>query len=160
MSMVTTGIHCEWLLECPLQELPSGMVMSDVSMDELRRRGQAALRTQIELGVRAEEAGYDYVIYPERHFELFFPTSPDPVLAQMAVAGQSDDIRLLQVANSLTRHDPVRLAERTAALDAVSEGRVDVGIMGDTDQLADPLFESTGDPDTAFVEYAELLAAA
>ena len=158
--MVTTGLHCEGFLEYPVQELANGMVMPDVSVETLQARQREAIRTQVALSRRAEQAGYDYTVCPENHFDLFTRSSSDPVVTQTAIAAHTDTLRLIQVANSLPRHDPVRLAERTATLDAISGGRVDVGLVSGSDGREAALFEPAADTETLFEEYAELLAEA
>lgn len=51
-----------------------------------------------------------------------------PALTQSVVAQHTDDIRLRRMANSLPWRDPVRVAEETAILDVVSDGRAGIGV--------------------------------
>jgi alkanesulfonate monooxygenase SsuD/methylene tetrahydromethanopterin reductase-like flavin-dependent oxidoreductase (luciferase family) len=155
--MVTLGVHCQGFLECPLEKLDNGYVVPDVPLSQVHEFHRRALETQIEIAVAADEFGYDYAVHPENHFDLVLENSPDPVLTQMAVAARTDDIRLLQAANSLPRRDPLRLAERTAMLDVVSDGRVDVGIATGAGGRSGAVFEPDRDTSLLFEEYAEVL---
>jgi alkanesulfonate monooxygenase SsuD/methylene tetrahydromethanopterin reductase-like flavin-dependent oxidoreductase (luciferase family) len=81
---------------------------------------------QIEL---ADRLGFDYAWLVEHHFleEYSHSSAPEVVLA--AASQRTKDIRLghgvLQVCSAVNH--PVRIAERIAALDVISGGRVDIG---------------------------------
>jgi alkanesulfonate monooxygenase SsuD/methylene tetrahydromethanopterin reductase-like flavin-dependent oxidoreductase (luciferase family) len=112
----------------PLKEADNGMVIPDASIPELHQDMKQVIQDQIEYGVRAEEAGFDALSLTEHHFEVSgVEFSPNPLMAQMAIASQTDEIRLAQMANIITFHDPVRMAEMTATLDVVSDGRAEIG---------------------------------
>jgi alkanesulfonate monooxygenase SsuD/methylene tetrahydromethanopterin reductase-like flavin-dependent oxidoreductase (luciferase family) len=65
----------------------------------------------------------------EHHFQPEgAENSPNPLMAEAAVAALTSRIRLGQAANILTWWDPIRLAEMVAALDVISGGRVEFGI--------------------------------
>lgn len=59
---------------------------------------------------------------------LIAKNSPTPIEVQVAIAERTEDIRLLQMANILPRHEPIKLAEKIGMLDVVSDGRVEVGV--------------------------------
>lgn len=112
----------------PLKELNNGLVVPDLSVSAIHRKQQRQLKNQIDFAIEAENLGYDYYLQPEHHFSFLGAVSPNPVVAQMAIAAQTDEIRLMQMANILPWHEPVRLAEQIGMLDIVSDGRVEVGI--------------------------------
>lgn len=157
--MVVTGVHCEGFLECPLERLDNGLVVPAVDIEELQAYHRRATRTQIELATAADEWGYEFAVHPENHFDLTTECAPDPLFVQAAVAARTESLRLLQVANSVTRHDPVRLAERTALLDVVSEGRAEVGVATGAGRREAALFEADTETDT-FDEYLDVVRAA
>ncbi|MFB6170038.1 MAG: LLM class flavin-dependent oxidoreductase, partial [Haloarculaceae archaeon] len=108
---------------------PDGQVIPDATLREIHEDCKQILNEQIEHGVLAEEYGFDRVSYTEHHFQLVGAEfSPNPLLTEMAVARETDDIRLVQLANIVNWHDPIRFAEQTAQLDVVSDGRVEVGV--------------------------------
>ncbi len=126
--MVDIGVHNEGFLEYPLKKLDDGVVIPDVSLSEVHRYNRDLLRNQIEVGVRADELGYDFVLHPENHLKLIGKNSPTPLQVQVAIAERTSDVRLLQMANILQWHDPVKLAERIGMLDVISDGRTEVGL--------------------------------
>jgi alkanesulfonate monooxygenase SsuD/methylene tetrahydromethanopterin reductase-like flavin-dependent oxidoreductase (luciferase family) len=90
---------------------------------------QKVTRDNLKHAVLAEEIGLDRVVNTEHHFYISGAEySPSPLMEQMAMAAKTDDIKLIQVANILSWHDPVRLAEQTSMLDIISDGRMQVGI--------------------------------
>lgn len=104
-------------------------VIPDASVREVHEDAHEVVRDQVEHGVLAEEYGYDRVAWTEHHFQVVGAEfSPDPIGVGMAVASQTDEIEIGQFANIVTWHDPVRLAERTAMLDIMSDGRAAVGV--------------------------------
>lgn len=157
--MVVLGAHCEGFVGCPVERLDNGLVVPAVDIETLQSAHQQVVRTQIELSVAAEELGYDFVVHPENHFDLMTACAPDPITVQTAVAARTEEIRLLQAANSLTRHDPVRLAERLAVLDVVSDGRVDVGLAKGSGKREAAQFGAEAGSDV-FEEYVDVLRGA
>lgn len=126
--MVQIGVHNEGFLDYPLKKLDNGAVVPDVSLSEIHARNQQLVEKQIEIGVRAEALGYDYVLHPENHLMLLAKNSPTPLQVQVAIAAQTEEIRLLQMANILPWHEPITLAERLGMLDVISDGRLEVGV--------------------------------
>lgn len=113
----------------PLKETDDGMVYPDASVSEVHRNSKRVVRNQVRVGIEAEKRGFDRVQFPERHFEVTgLQHSPNPIVSLAYTAAETDDIRLMQMANILPWHDPVRLAEQIGMLDNLSGGRVDVGI--------------------------------
>ena len=108
-------------------------------------------RQIVELGVRAEELGFDSVWLGEHHLCDYILSCPPVVLA--AIGERTSQIRLgtgVTLAGSL---DPVRTAEDYATLDVLSGGRVELvsgrGVMRRT-------YSDFGhDPDRSREIYAE-----
>ncbi len=85
------------------------------------------LRNVVAEGVQADQAGLDFIGVGEHHRRDFSVSAPDVVLA--AIAGQTERIHLGSAVTVLSSDDPVRVFERFATLDGVSNGRAEV-ILG------------------------------
>lgn len=98
----------------------------DVSNDELGRPQPAAvvLREVVEQAVLADQVGLSSIGLGEHHRDDFAISAPDVVLA--AIAARTERIRLGTAVTVLSTDDPVRVFERFATLDAVSNGRAEV----------------------------------
>ena len=75
----------------------------------------------------ADEVGVDFIGVGEHHRSDFAVSAPEVVLA--AIAARTDRIRLGSAVTVLSSDDPVRVFQRFATLDAISNGRADV-ILG------------------------------
>lgn len=107
----------------------TGEVIPDASIEEMHADRKQTVLDRVEYGVFAEQLGYDQVVFSEHHSVVTGAEfSPNPVLTQTAIAAQTSDIKLVQMANILPWHEPIRLAEQLAMLDIISGGRVEVGI--------------------------------
>ncbi|HUY20152.1 MAG TPA: LLM class flavin-dependent oxidoreductase [Candidatus Binataceae bacterium] len=82
-------------------------------------------RMWVDMGVRAEEAGFEAVWIGEHHCSDYIVSSPQMLLA--TIAGRTDRIRLGTGVSLLPNNDPVRLAEEFATLDLLSMGRAEIG---------------------------------
>ncbi|MFI9775313.1 LLM class flavin-dependent oxidoreductase [Streptomyces sp. NPDC051956] len=80
----------------------------------------------VDIGVAAEELGYDSYAVGERHAGAFLSSSPTVVLG--ALAARTARIRLLTGVTVVAILDPVRVAEDYATLDQLSRGRVELVI--------------------------------
>jgi len=87
----------------------------------------ATIREVLDQGVLADELGVDFFGVGEHHRDDFAITSPEMVLA--AIAGRTSRIHLGSAVTVMSSDDPVRVYERFATLDAVSNGRAEV-ILG------------------------------
>lgn len=85
------------------------------------------LRNVVAEGILAGELGLDFFGIGEHHREDFAVSAPEVVLA--AIAGQTSHIRLGSAVTVLSSDDPVRVFQRFATLDAISNGRAEV-ILG------------------------------
>jgi alkanesulfonate monooxygenase SsuD/methylene tetrahydromethanopterin reductase-like flavin-dependent oxidoreductase (luciferase family) len=81
----------------------------------------------IEQCILADEMGWDYVWFVEHHFLTGFSMSPCPEVIFGALSRQTKRIRLGFGVVILPYHHPVRVAERVAMVDHLSNGRVDFG---------------------------------
>jgi alkanesulfonate monooxygenase SsuD/methylene tetrahydromethanopterin reductase-like flavin-dependent oxidoreductase (luciferase family) len=80
---------------------------------------------QLEL---ADRLGYDYAWEVEHHFLEEYSHSPAPEVFLSAASQRTQNIRLGHGIIQLTTNHPARVAERVAALDLLSNGRVDFGM--------------------------------
>lgn len=82
-------------------------------------------RMLVDLGVHAENVGFDAYWLGEHHCSDYIVSVPQMLLA--AVAVQTRRIRLGTGVTLLPNNDPVRLAEDFATLDLLSQGRAEIG---------------------------------
>jgi probable LLM family oxidoreductase len=85
------------------------------------------IRNLVEQGVRADEVGLSFFGVGEHHREDFAVSAPEVVLA--AIAARTSHIHLGTAVTVLSSDDPIRVYERFATLDALSNGRAEV-ILG------------------------------
>jgi alkanesulfonate monooxygenase SsuD/methylene tetrahydromethanopterin reductase-like flavin-dependent oxidoreductase (luciferase family) len=90
-------------------------------------------RDYVELFVAAEELGFDSGWVAQHHFEDSAGRLPSPFTFLAAVAERTTRIRLGTAVVTLPLEDPLRVAEDTAVLDALSGGRVELGVGSGTD---------------------------
>ena len=96
------------------------------------------LRNVVAEGVLADELGLDFFGVGEHHREDFAVSAPEVVLA--AIAGRTSRIRLGSVVTVLSSDDPVRVYERFATLDALSNGRAEILVGRGSFTESFPLF--------------------
>jgi len=82
------------------------------------------IRDIVDDAVRADGLGLDFFGVGEHHRPDFAVSSPEMVLA--AIASRTERIRLGSAVTVLSSDDPVRVFERFATLDAVSNGRAEI----------------------------------
>ncbi len=85
------------------------------------------IRDVVEEAVLAEQVGLDFFGVGEHHREDFAISAPEVVLA--AIAARTERIHLGSAVTVLSSDDPVRVFQRFATLDALSNGRAEV-ILG------------------------------
>ena len=88
---------------------------------------------QIEL---ADRLGYDHAWQVEHHFLEEYSHSPSPETFLAAASQRTKNIRLGHGIYQLTTNPPARIAERTASLDLLSNGRVELG-MGESASITE-----------------------
>lgn len=113
------------------------------------------IRDVVAEGVLADEVGLDFFGVGEHHRADFAVSASEVVLA--AVAARTERIRLGSAVTVLSSDDPVRVFERFATLDAISEGRAEI-ILGRGSFIESfPLFGfSLEDYEVLFEEKLEL----
>lgn len=85
------------------------------------------IRDVVAEAVLADDCGIDFIGIGEHHRSDFAISSPEVALA--AIAGRTRRIRLGSAVTVLSSDDPVRVFQRFATLDALSNGRAEV-ILG------------------------------
>ena len=85
------------------------------------------IRNVVAEGVLADEVGVDAITLGEHHRDDFAVSTPETVLA--AIAAKTERITLSSGVTVLSSDDPVRVFQRFATIDAVSQGRAEI-IMG------------------------------
>lgn len=96
------------------------------------------LRDVVEQAVFADEIGIDAITLGEHHRDDFAISSPEIVLA--AIASRTKRILLGTGVTVLSSDDPVRVYERFATLDGVSNGRAEVVLGRGSFTESFPLF--------------------
>lgn len=86
-----------------------------------------AIRAAVDEAVLADQIGIDVVALGEHHRQEFAISSPETVLA--GIATRTERIRLASGVTVLSSDDPVRVFQRFATVDALSNGRAEV-ILG------------------------------
>ncbi|WP_296667758.1 LLM class flavin-dependent oxidoreductase [Demequina sp.] len=117
----------------------------------------AALRQVVEEAALADTVGIDAVALGEHHRSDFAISSPEMVLA--AIAQRTDHVTLGSAVTVLSSDDPVRVFQRFATLDAVSNGRAEVILGRGSFTESFPLFGyDLADYEVLFEEKLELFA--
>ena len=115
------------------------------------------IRNVIAEAVLADETGVDLIGVGEHHRDDFAVSSPEMVLA--AIAGQTKRIKLGSAVTVLSSDEPVRVFQRFATLDAVSNGRAEVILGRGSFTESFPLFGlELSDYNILFEEKLELFA--
>ena len=104
-----------------------GVMFSFRNPRNWRRSFVDVYRDEIALAEYAEAIGYDTIWLTEHHF-ADDGYSPSLVTLAGAIAARTERVRIGFNLLLLPLYDAVRLAEDLAALDVISNGRIDVGI--------------------------------
>lgn len=92
-------------------------------------RYQAMIEEIREISTLAEDVGFDAVSFSEHHFHSEgFEASVAPLKLLTDIAARTKTIKLGTLGLVLPTWDPIRLAEETAVLDHLSQGRLCVGL--------------------------------
>lgn len=117
--------------------------------------GAQTIRNIVDQAAKADEVGVDYFGVGEHHRHEFAVSSPEMVLA--AIASRTQRIHLGTAVTVLSSDDPVRVYERFATLDALSNGRAEVVLGRGSFTESFPLFGyDLRDYDRLFEEKLEL----
>ncbi|MEX0427415.1 LLM class flavin-dependent oxidoreductase [Nocardioides sp. DS6] len=115
------------------------------------------LRNVVAEGILADHVGIDAFSVGEHHRPDFAISAPDVVLA--ALAGQTERITLGTAVTVLSSDDAVRVYERFATLDALSNGRAEVTLGRGSFTESFPLFGfDLADYEVLFSEKLDLFA--
>ena len=115
------------------------------------------IRNLVAEAVLADETGVDFIGVGEHHRDDFAVSSPEMVLA--AIAGQTKRIKLGSAVTVLSSDEPVRVFQRFATLDAVSNGRAEIILGRGSFTESFPLFGlELSDYNVLFEEKLELFA--
>jgi natural product biosynthesis luciferase-like monooxygenase protein len=93
-----------------------------------REEGAERLRAVVEQISHAEQLGFDSVWLAEHHFHSFGGILSAPPVIGAAIAQRTTRIRIGTAVALLPYHNPLRVAEDYAALDCLSQGRLEFGI--------------------------------
>ncbi|QIG98305.1 MULTISPECIES: LLM class flavin-dependent oxidoreductase [unclassified Bradyrhizobium] len=85
------------------------------------------IRNVVDEAVLADQLGIDFIGLGEHHRADFAISTPETVLA--AIAARTQNIRLGSAVTVLSSDDPIRVFQRFATVDALSNGRAEV-ILG------------------------------
>ena len=116
-----------------------------------------AIRQVVKEAVLADSLGIDVIALGEHHRPDFSISSPETVLA--GIASVTKNIKLASGVTVLSSDDPVRVFERFATLDALSNGRAQVILGRGSFTESFPLFGyDLTDYETLFEEKVELFS--
>src|SRR3954466_15305964 len=117
----------------------------------------AAIRQVVEEAVLADELGVDAIALGEHHRPEYSISTPETVLAGIATV--TSNIRLGSGVTVLSSDDPVRVFQRFATVDALSNGRAEVILGRGSFTESFPLFGyDLKDYDVLFEEKIDLFA--
>jgi probable LLM family oxidoreductase len=115
----------------------------------------ASIRQVVEEAVLADELGVDVIALGEHHRPEYSISTPETVLA--AIAARTSRIKLASGVTVLSSDDPVRVFQRFATVDAISQGRAEVILGRGSFTESFPLFGyDMSDYDVLFEEKVEL----
>ncbi|MFG1605111.1 LLM class flavin-dependent oxidoreductase [Actinoplanes sp. NPDC049265] len=139
-------------------ELVMGLdTFGDVPVDDSGAplTGAGAIRQVIEEAVLADQAGVDGIALGEHHRPEYSISSPETVLA--GIAARTQRIRLASGVTVLSSDDPVRVFQRFATVDAISNGRAEAILGRGSFTESFPLFGyDLSDYDILFEEKLDL----
>jgi probable LLM family oxidoreductase len=128
-----------------------------VTSDNEPQTHASVIRNVVEEAVLADRLGLDFFGVGEHHRPDLAISAPDVVLA--AVAGRTQQIRLGSAVTVLSSDDPVRVYERFATLQALSDGRAEVILGRGSFTESFPLFGyELGDYEVLFEDKLDLFA--
>jgi probable LLM family oxidoreductase len=117
----------------------------------------AAIRQVVDEAVLADRLGVDVIALGEHHRSEYAISTPETVLA--GIATRTDRIKLASGVTVLSSDDPVRVFQRFATVDALSNGRAQVILGRGSFTESFPLFGyDLRDYDLLFEEKIELFA--
>lgn len=116
------------------------------------------IRNLVAEAVLADRVGIDFFGVGEHHRDDFAVSSPETVLA--AIAAGTSRIRLGSAVTVLSSDDPIRVFQRFATVDAISNGRAEVILGRGSFTESFPLFGyDLSQYETLFAEKLDLFVA-
>lgn len=116
------------------------------------------LRNVVAEGVLADQVGVDVIGIGEHHRPDYAVSSPEMVLA--GIAGQTERIKLISAVTVLSSDDPIRVYQRFATLDGMTNGRAEISLGRGSFIESFPLFGyDLQDYERLFEEKLDLFAA-
>ncbi|WP_144714905.1 LLM class flavin-dependent oxidoreductase [Curtobacterium pusillum] len=126
--------------------------------DGSRHTHAESIRDIIDEAVLADQVGIDFIGVGEHHRVDYAVSAPEVVLA--AIAARTSTIRMGSAVTVLSSDDPVRVYERFATVDAISDGRAEVILGRGSFTESFPLFGyDLADYEVLFEEKLQLFAA-
>lgn len=98
------------------------------------------LRATIQLAQIAETAGFSSFWVAQHHFGSHRGHAPAPLVLLSAIAQETDAIQLGTAVIAGALENPIRLAEDAVMVDAISGGRLQLGLGAGADQTASEAF--------------------
>lgn len=98
-------------------------ILTFVSSEEIP--ASTALNNALDLFAAAEQLGYDYGLVRVRHFQ---PYLSGPIAFLAAASQRTSTLRLGTGVIPFHAEDPIRLAEEALTIDAISGGRLELGL--------------------------------
>ena len=122
-----------------------------------RRADHEVYREELRLADLAEPLGFDSIWSVEHHF-TDYTMCPDVLQFLTYMAGRTSRLRLGSMVVVLPWHDPLRVAEEVSMLDAISGGRMILGLGRGAGKVEFDGFRLSMDESRArFVESAQML---
>ncbi len=129
-----------------------------IGADGARTPYPQVIRDVVAQAELADQVGVDFFGIGEHHRDDFAVSAPEVVLA--AIAARTKNIRLGTAVTVLSSDDPVRVYEKFATLDAVSDGRAEIILGRGSFTESFPLFGfDLQDYEELFEEKLDLLSA-
>src|SRR6266567_2464217 len=101
--MLEVGVFHNGASDLPKKITSDGVVLSDGNLVDAHASVQRVLLAQVRQAILADRLGFNYWFMTEHHFQPEGAEfSPNPVLAETAVAAHTKRIRLGQAANIIT----------------------------------------------------------
>lgn len=104
-----------------------GLFYEIANFKESRKTESQVYEEVLEECEVADRGGYNHIWAVEHHFMTEYSYSPSPEVFLSAVSQRTRKCRIGTGVILLPFHNPVNVAERTAVLDILSKGRLDVG---------------------------------
>ncbi|GAB3624380.1 putative FMN-dependent luciferase-like monooxygenase [Mariniluteicoccus endophyticus] len=100
----------------------------DEILDQDQDPGAVAVQRAVDVAVAAEQGGLDAIWYAEHHFGAQGGFLPDPLPVIAAAAQVTTNIHLGTAAVTLPLAEPLALARTVAVVNALTDGRLQLGL--------------------------------